>query len=124
MSRLSIRGWTLSAALWFFTAIFAPWSAIEAQVASGEPRIQHAALNCIPLTEFVYIQALIDPTNEIRAARVYFRAEQHSIFYYVDMTPSGGLFEALLPRPAESTQAVRYYVEARTAEDGGRDPFN
>lgn len=80
--------------------------------AQAQPLIQHEAIECILNDQYVELHATIEPPSDIRVARVYFRSELYPEFYYVEMSGDGDQFQAVLPRPAEETKQVIYYIEA------------
>jgi hypothetical protein len=77
--------------------------------------ISHDFIECWPSDDHPVLSARIVPPEELRAAKVYFRAEQHLDFYFVEASIlPGGNVEAVLPRAAPGTERVVYYVEAVT----------
>jgi len=98
---------------WIATAIrlSVPESEVRAQ---PEPRIDHAPMVCVASNRFAELTAQIRPAEEIRAARVYFRALQYAEYYYVDMLREAEGFRAILPMPGPDTTKIVYYIEAVT----------
>lgn len=76
------------------------------------PEIRHAAVSCMGRTEFPLLTAVINPRNQIRTARVFFRSSAYPDFYYVDLTDLGNAFQAILPKASPETARVIYYIEA------------
>jgi len=58
------------------------------------------------------ITAVIEPQEQSRKARLYFRSEEFPDFYYVNMVADGEGFQATLPRPNWNTSRIIYYIEA------------
>jgi hypothetical protein len=79
-----------------------------------QPVIQHAELDCLPNDQYPLLLANIDPGDEIRTCKAYFRSNQYPDFYYVEMealSSEVNSFQAVLPMPAEETAEVLYYLE-------------
>lgn len=114
------RALTLAIGLLLWQSLGTPASEVKAFT---EPVIQHAALECIPNNQFAIATAVIEPGNEIRTARMYFRSDKYPDFYYVDMEGEGSDFQAVFPLPSEETEQVIYYVEAVSVSfDSARTP--
>ncbi len=75
------------------------------------PTIKHSPLGCVADERYTRVAALFDPDEEIRSAKVYFRAAQYPDFYYVMMEPEAGEYRAYLPLPDDKTTHVVYYIE-------------
>ncbi len=76
------------------------------------PRILHAGLNCILAGENVILEALVEPPDELITIKAYFRADIYALFYYVEMTQVGAVYQAVLPKPSPQISGVIYYLEA------------
>ncbi len=94
-------------------------------VASGQPvTIEHESVACVVAGQFPVLDACFRPGRELARARVYFRPEGISDWYYVEASlpappkptdPPGLLCrQATLPRPKKVLlqRHVEYYVEA------------
>jgi hypothetical protein len=101
LARLSTAGWLLLSCVLARPA--------TAQIA---PRILHDGLGCIVAGQHAVIEALVEPTDDLITVKVYFRAEIYPAFFYVEAAPSGGSYQAVLPRPTRDVSAVVYYLEA------------
>lgn len=83
--------------------------------AQSDLLIDHKGVECLPTNRFTLFTAAVTPIAEVQHARLYFRAEQFSEFYYVNMkTIAEDRFQASIPLPAEETRRVVYYIEAMT----------
>jgi hypothetical protein len=80
--------------------------------AQGSPNILHEPVDCVGPGEYLIVDATIEPSSEIRGAKVYFRSDKYPKFYFVEMTPEGATFSAVLPKPSAETQHIIYYIEA------------
>jgi hypothetical protein len=100
-ARLSTAGWLLLSC-----ALARP---ATAQIA---PRILHDGLGCIVAGQHAVIEARVEPTEDLVTVKVYFRAEIYPAFFYVEAAPSGGGYQAVLPRPTRDVAAIVYYLEA------------
>ncbi|HLE69791.1 MAG TPA: PKD domain-containing protein, partial [Vicinamibacteria bacterium] len=101
LARLTTAGWLLLSCVLARPA--------TAQIA---PRILHDGLGCIVAGQHAVIEALVEPTDDLITVKVYFRAEIYPAFFYVEAAPSGGSYQAVLPRPTRDVSAVVYYLEA------------
>src|SRR5687767_4539010 len=84
---------------------------VHAEAANAPVAIDHDALSCIVAGQFSSIQARFSPPGEVARARVYFRADGVSHWYYVVMQPDAEAYAGLLPKAKPETKAVHYYVE-------------
>jgi hypothetical protein len=77
------------------------------------PTIRHQGLEYVSSTEFPRIEVEVDLPHLVRSAKLYFRAEQYSDFYYVEMVrdEDRDSFFAILPIPLAQTATVVYFVE-------------
>ncbi|HYN03426.1 MAG TPA: hypothetical protein VE359_13340 [Vicinamibacteria bacterium] len=86
--------------------------------------IQHEPVHCLVAGKYPELDACFDPSSRVARARVYFRGEGASDWYYVEMKAEAPCFRGVLPRPKKSLKSVSYYVavtdrdfaEARTQE--------
>jgi hypothetical protein len=85
------------------------WASLPAQ---RTPEILHDSVGCVGTGEYLIVDATIQPSSEIRAAKVYFRSDKYPKFYFVDMSLEGGTFSAVLPKPTPETEHIIYYIEA------------
>jgi uncharacterized repeat protein (TIGR01451 family) len=76
------------------------------------PRILHDGLSCILAGEHVILEALVEPPDELITIKAYFRADVYSLYYYVEMTRVGDVYQAVLPKPSSEISGVVYYLEA------------
>jgi hypothetical protein len=96
-----------SGALALFLAV--SWASLYAQ---GAPDILHEPFDCVDAGEYLVVGATIQPSSEIRAAKVYFRSDKYPKFYFVEMSLEGSTFRAVLPKPSPETEHIIYYIEA------------
>jgi hypothetical protein len=75
------------------------------------PTIEHSPLGCVDDQQYTRVAAVFDPDNELKSAKVYFRAAQYPDFYYVMMELEAGEYRAYLPLPDDQTSRVVYYIE-------------
>jgi hypothetical protein len=86
--------------------------------------IDHAAVGCVMAEKFPRLEARFVPGDAVGKARVFFQTTDRRRWYSVVMTPDGGAFSGVLPKPKKSLDAFRYYIEvtdrslatSRTAE--------
>ena len=95
----------------FFRPQPASTDTIESAQTGVTLSINHPGLQCIVRDYYPQLNANIQPQEEVQIGRVYFRAAQHSDFYYVDMQRTATGYQAILPRPAPDTTQVVYYIE-------------
>lgn len=79
---------------------------------AGQPRIEHEDVNCLSPERFTELVASIQPPEQVRSAKLYFRSAFYPEFYFVEMTASPAGFQAVLPLPTKDTTRVVYYIEA------------
>jgi len=77
------------------------------------PTIRHQGLEYVSSRQFPRIEVAVDFPNLVRSAKLYFRAEQYSDFYYVEMVrdEDRDTFFAILPIPLVQTATMVYFVE-------------
>jgi hypothetical protein len=79
---------------------------------AGTPlSVSHSPIACMVAERSPLVEAAITPGDTVQAGRVYFHSDLGDAFYYVEMTPEGGVYEAVLPSPRLEAGAVTYYVE-------------
>jgi hypothetical protein len=85
-----------------------------ALAAFAPPVIAHDPLSCMVSNEFPRIDAgVISASAQVERVRVYFKAHQHTAWYYVDMKEmNAARYLALLPQPLPETRQLDYYVHA------------
>ena len=78
------------------------------------PTIDHEPLECLPGDEFPMLNTEIEPSANVKLARLFFRAAQHPDLYFVDMSisPEDGKFYGVLPKASAETKSIHYYLEA------------
>lgn len=79
--------------------------------------IQHQPVGCLVAEKFPTLESRLDPADDVASARVYFKGQSGSAWYYVEMKrdPAGG-FRGVLPQPKKDLARVTYYIET-TAKD-------
>jgi Domain of unknown function DUF11 len=77
------------------------------------PTIRHQGLEYVSSRQFPRVEVEVDLPDLVRSAKLYFRAEQYSDFYYVEMVrdEDRDTFFAILPMPLAETAAMIYFVE-------------
>lgn len=100
---MRIATWTLTTAV-----------ALPALAAAQAPVID-AQAGCIVARRSPVFTARIDPADQVARARVYFRAQGHPQWYFVEMKARDGVFRGTLPRPGKGTERIEYYIEATGA---------
>jgi hypothetical protein len=97
-------------------------------VAGQTPRITHDGVGCVVAGRYPRFEARIEPAAAVGRARVLFRAEGSSAWYFVEMRAVAGSWTGVLPRPTTAIHRFSYYLEAigtsfeegRTAEHSPR----
>lgn len=86
----------------------------RASILSAQPTIGHKDVHCVSRDQFTQFLADIEPPDDIRSAKIYFRSALYPEFYYVQMTlePASETFHAVLPLPNRETTRIVYYLEA------------
>lgn len=77
--------------------------------------IDHKAVGCIVAGKFPKMNACFTPTSDVARARVYFRPEAATSWYYVDMKSDAPCFSGVLPKPSKAlvNKKIDYYVEVQ-----------
>jgi hypothetical protein len=92
-------------------------------VAGQGLRIAHDAVGCVVAGQFPRFEARIEPAEGVGRARVLFRADGSSAWYFVEMKAAAGTWAGVLPKPTPALKRFSYYVEATgTAFEEGRTP--
>jgi hypothetical protein len=71
----------------------------------------HSPVGCMVAGTNPQLEAGLNPAENVQAGRVYFRSALGDSFYYVEMTPAGGHYVGVLPRPQLDAGPVTYYIE-------------
>src|SRR5512143_2985002 len=90
-------------------AAFAPAQEEQAGVV-----IDHKAVGCIVAEKFPKMNACFSPSSNLARARVYFRAEGGTSWYYVEMKSDAPCMTGILPKPRKELidKHVDYYIHA------------
>jgi hypothetical protein len=104
MSRFLVRAGVL------VLAFFAPAAAIAQGVA-----IDHKEIGCIVAGKYPKMNACFTPASAVKKARVYFRPETLSTWYYVDMVSDAPCYSVALARPGKILidKRMYYYVDVQ-----------
>jgi PKD repeat protein len=83
-------------------------------LATAQTGIEHDPVACVIAGRFPRMSACLPEPDEVRNARVYFRAEGTATWYHVIMSRDAACFSAALPKPKRDLlgRSVEYYVEA------------
>ena len=78
-------------------------------------QIDHKAVGCIVVGKYPKMSSCFTPASGLARARVYFRPEGVSSWYYVDMKSDQPCHAGILPRPGKKLvgKKIEYYVEAQ-----------
>lgn len=85
------------------------------------PLFTHDELTCLTTERFPVVEAVVDPNElpSLRKAQVYFKANDTSDWYFIDMEPTdGSRLRGILPKPLGATGAVDYYLFFLTGSFG------
>lgn len=77
--------------------------------------IEHEAWGCELAETRSYIETRIEPSAPVEEARVYFRSNRTTEFFFMPLQPEGDRFFGCLPATLENAGPVEYYFAARTA---------
>jgi hypothetical protein len=96
------------------------------EAATGGVAIDHKEVGCIVAGKFPKMNACFVPNADVARARIYFRAEGGTSWYYVEMKSDAPCMSGILPKPRKELidKHINYYVhvtdksftEARTEE--------
>jgi hypothetical protein len=77
--------------------------------------IDHKAVGCIVVGKYPKMSSCFAPVSNLARARVYFRPEGVSSWYYVDMKSDQPCYTGILPRPGKKLvgKKIEYYLEAQ-----------
>jgi hypothetical protein len=92
--------------------------------AAGQgPQIAHDAVGCVVAGQFPRFEARIEAAGGVGRARVLFRADGSSAWYFVEMKAAAGTWTGVLPKPTPALKRFSYYLEATgTSFEEGRTP--
>jgi hypothetical protein len=112
MTRSSRRATVVGSALLSLSPALALAQSVE---------IDHKAVGCIVVGKYPKMSSCFTPASSLARARVYFRPEGVSSWYYVDMKSDQPCFAGILPKPGKKLvgKKIEYYVEA---QDRGFNP--
>ena len=85
-----------------------------AQEGQAGVAIDHKKIGCIVAGKYPKMSACFSPSSSVARARVYFRAEGGTSWYYVEMKADLACMTGILPRPRKEMidKHVDYYVHA------------
>jgi len=79
--------------------------------------IAHDAIECIVAGKFPKLDACFTPVSQVGKARVYFRPETLTTWFYVEMTAEEACHTGVLPKPTKQLvdKKIYYYVDVQSA---------
>ena len=82
--------------------------------------IEHNEIGCIVAGQFPKMNACFSPASLVGKARVYFRPETLSTWYYVEMASDAPCFSGLLLRPSKALigKKIFYYLDVQGGGTG------
>ncbi len=82
------------------------------EAATGGVAIDHKAVGCIVAGKFPKMNACFVPNSDVARARIYFRAEGGTSWYYVEMKSDAPCMSGILPKPRKELidKHINYYV--------------
>jgi Bacterial SH3 domain len=84
----------------------------SAAPAGGAPVvIEHRDVGCVVAGQYPKFEACFNPGESVGRGRVLFRAAGTDPWYYVDMTPDGPCYSAVLPKPKPQLKGFEYFVD-------------
>jgi PKD repeat protein len=85
--------------------------------------IEHAEIGCIVAGKFPKMNACFSPASRVGKARVYFRPETLSTWYYVEMAADAPCHAGVLLKPSKSLieKKIFYYIDVQ-GDGTGRTP--
>ncbi len=104
--RRSVSTLVSSAGLWA-TLLLTP-GALRAQAVG----IVHDAPSCLLANQYPRLDACVVATAEVARVRINFRAAGTEDWYFVEMSPEGGCYAGVLPKPSAATKKIEYYIDA------------
>ena len=77
--------------------------------------IDHQAIECIVVGKFPKMNACFTPVSGVGKARVYFRPETLSTWFYVEMAADASCHSGVLPKPTKALvdKKIFYYVDVQ-----------
>lgn len=89
--------------------------------------IDHQPRDCFLEGSFPVVDAAVAASDRLKSVKVYFRAEQHPDFYWVEMRAFEDGYVGVLPKPSPDTKRILYYIEAvdlafHGVRDASHDP--
>jgi PKD repeat protein len=85
--------------------------------------IDHKEIGCIVAGKYPQMNACFAPVSGVGKARVYFRPETVSAWFYVEMRADGSCHSGVLPKPTKALidKKIFYYLDVQ-GEASGRTP--
>ena len=93
-----------------------------AQEGGGGVAIDHKAVSCIVAEKFPKINACFSPNSNVARARVYFRAEGGTSWYYVEMKSDAPCMSGILPAAQGDDRQARGLLRPRHRQGFRRGP--
>src|SRR5688500_5510632 len=83
--------------------------------AAQGPVIDHKAVGCIVAGQFPRLNACLTPLSQVAGAKLFFRPETVSHWYYVNMVSGTPCHAGVMPKPSGRLvgKKIYYYVEAQ-----------
>ncbi len=96
-------------------AVLTPAGAVAQGVA-----IDHDEIGCIVAGKYPKMNACFAPSSLVKKARVYFRPETLTTWYYVEMTSDAPCFSGVLLKPSKALvdKKIFYYVDVQGGGTG------
>jgi hypothetical protein len=98
------------------------------EAATGGVAIDHKAVDCIVAGKFPKMSACFAPVSNVARARVYFRAEGGTSWYYVEMKSDAPCLSGILPKPRKELidKHINYYVHVtdKTFTEGRTEEYD
>jgi hypothetical protein len=93
-------------------AVALPSASQAQQAQTGGVAIDHKAVGCIVAGKFPKMNACFTPSSDVARARIYFRAEGGTSWYYVEMKSDAPCLSGILPKPRKELidKHINYYV--------------
>lgn len=82
-----------------------------ATAASASVAIDHRDVGCVVAGQYPKLEACFTPGANVGRGRVLFRAAGTDPWYYVDMSPEGPCYAAVLPKPKADLRGFEYFVD-------------
>jgi hypothetical protein len=84
--------------------------------ASAPVTIEHQRVGCVVSGKFPRLESRMDPADAVAHARLYFRAEAGSAWYFVEMKRAAAVFQGVLPKPKKDARRIHYYIETTSRD--------